>query len=37
MTVDHETELQLIEASRAQRIAWAKLMPGVPMPKKESK
>lgn len=35
MTLDLDTEIALIAASRAQRAAWAKLMPGVPMPRKE--
>lgn len=37
MTLDQDTENDLIEASRAQRKAWAKLMPGVPLPRMEKK
>lgn len=37
MPIDRDMEDELIAESREQRSAWAKLMPGVPLPRKKEK
>lgn len=37
MPIDQDREEALIAESRYQREAWAKLMPGVAMPRKKEK
>lgn len=37
MPIDQILEDALLAQSRAQREAWAKLMPGVPLPSKKEK
>lgn len=37
MSIDHDMEIRVIEESQMQREAWAKLLPGVPLPRKKDK